>query len=481
MGKMYGTSVTAGATTTITLATGTLPSWAVTGDQVYIYSGNNIANASYTAMTALTVIDGTHFTVPSSGIKSAYQNASGLEVIIGHLLSGMSNAFQQNCATIPPVALTQSKAAGPLGMDQAFSLDLEPAGLSSVLWFLGDTPWATAAGKDRTTTMNYIHNTLGIQHGGNYLLDYDISGTPKSGSDTIDFYATTPGETNPVQVINTKRPGTYVYPVSGICINEYCTLLGIQITTRNLYPTMGLVWVKNIKNGSAVRLPSDWDYVEIDPNPFPEGMPTSSNTTQWVKYTDDEGTWVLCMGIGSTNGQNRNIYALRFPFDDLDIDSGGTPYFGNVQYWGGPAGWITADIMQSPQSLFSQLWPSFAIQPTYGGMIDNSGDIFQRSDGMWVCVNKMFIFDFMWFATVNQDMLGPKIPNQAVFKEFWYDAGASQGSPAGFSSYGGRIHKQLTFSGKGVDDLLISYDTNATTTPSDTRTYWPVFLAVGGL
>jgi hypothetical protein len=465
----------------VTLTSGSLASWitAGSGTQVYLFSGTTLKLTAGTYMSVKT--SSTVFTLSAA----ATANLTGLQVVISAKAPGYIYAWQQNCNPIPPTAAAVSLGAGYLGSDGGRSIDLAPAGLSgSVLWTNDDTYWATAASQNRTASAYTVHGCIAIQTGGNYTLNYNTSGSPAAGSDTLTFYAPTAASTTPAVILTAPGlgPGQYIYPYGGICINQYCTLIlcAVFFPVTVAAPTGCIVWINNIKNGSSVQAPNAWNMQTL--SPFGDGIPVPQNSMQWLTYTDSNSVeWVVGYGeaLSSAANQDRNIYAFRWPYSDLNIGSSGTPYFGNVQYWCGPQGWVAADIMQSPQPTFPQLTPLFTPFAWPYAVLDNSGGVYERSDGSYVSVNQIYS------TTVSGAMYFSNAPTitgaYGAWKQFYDDQTTYTSPTSSFVTYGLQTHVEQTWSGQATDDVLVSYATNTTNGLADARTVWPQFLMVSGM
>ena len=242
-------------TNTFSFTASTAPTGAYTSN-----SGTAVITTQIKAITAgpPAVID-----LGAAGAITA--SATGLKIVIAQRLRTWENAWFQNCSSIPPNAATNtSVAAGYMASDGHNSMDLSPSGLNAALWFLDDTYWATASGQTRSAC-TFVHNGVAVQSGGNYYINYTTGGVPGTGSDTLTFYAPTAGATTPYPLFTPgNRPQDvqrFDYPVGGININPYCTIVSCFSTGLGApYPlvnmTSCLYWINNISTAGVVTLSS---------------------------------------------------------------------------------------------------------------------------------------------------------------------------------------------------------------------------------
>lgn len=288
MASMVGTlSHTDGQS--VTLTSGLLPLWVSASGtnantditQVYGYgaegSGNDWTSYFHAGTTLLSITDQQHFKI-TPAVTGLGADITGIKIIVSQQWLAATQQWWQNVNYTPsspphqPGASPVSLGAGYLGSDGEVSVDLRPAGANAVLWFNGDTSWATGVSQHQngagTPGATFIHQTMSIQTGGS---------TPHLDTDTMTFYTGNSvggsSTTNPQRLIPAAAPSTWAWLVTQpVCVNQYVLLVAGYPISLSGFNTIGypaVWWVNNPVTSGSATLPWNWTYQRL---PIPGGV-----------------------------------------------------------------------------------------------------------------------------------------------------------------------------------------------------------------
>jgi hypothetical protein len=354
--------------------------------------------------------------------------------------AAMDRTFWYNLGQGPtPNVMSFSMAAGLLGTDRGFSIDLRPCtGSPGVLWTFGDVFWASGIGQDRTVPVadDPFHNIVALQRGGTY----DLS------RDTMQWSVP--------NIFPVPAGSGTVWPSGGICVNKQTIIVAAQsVTPTNTYPSWIIYRITNFYRDGQITNPNMWTIAILDSTAYAGPWPGAGGS--WVR----DGDYVY-VGGAPQGGNSPSLYLSRIPFADL---TAAPPTLANLQWWTA-SGWQSNP---APSSILS----------IHSGNDDADGDwgFYRRaSDGKWV---RFQIYQSgpntgKIMYDVVQNLTDPILGDGMVA----YSPPSPGGFPvpAGVRLYMAIPHPEQTWAGKRPNDVLITWDDASAVGPAtDMRTYWP--------
>jgi hypothetical protein len=341
-----------------------------------------------------------------------------------------------------------SIAAGYMGSDVATSIDL---GGTRILWLLGDTFWATAAGQTRSQCL-FLRNAVALQTG-----SYDL------GSATLTFYAgiapdgtgSTPGSFFPE-----FGPANAIWPISGCMIDDKLLITCFDVQPANNSFGFGVAGWRAILIDNPSAAPSAWIKTVVE-------VPSADTEPAFTVSLIDPGDgYVYNYG----QGKDEAMYVMRWP--RLDAKAGRLM---DPEYWYGSSfGW-TRNL---PQGRTRPRPASVCPAPTAG-----DGSIHQQSDGDWLIIQMPGFGGTSLSSATSSSLSGPFGTLTSFYTPPESTATGGGGQPI-YLVYAGKGHPELSWSGKAIDDIACSYATNGTggnSVYTDMNCYWPRFVKVSGL
>ena len=485
----------------VTLTSGSLPTWLTSanygvGAQVTAYttdgSGNSISPLFNVGVdvygrkysnkvpssgipTIATIADSTHFTITAGFVTASPTGYSNLRFYIGKAwLAPQKSFIYQNSNDVKngglnaPTGSDTSAGVGFLGADGGISVDLAPAGISKVAWFFADTYWATTLGQTRANSA-FIHNCIAIQN-------YTGFSAPDLSRDTATFYtryfpeSTFPGL--PAEDVPNGEAQTYYWPQGAICLSNRILLSVLRVQQSSSGFSYDGYSVFSVGNLSAT--PDLWTFTEVA-SPFFTGS-VGASMANWC----DDGTYVYQSGFTS-QVSSYAAYLVRWLKSDVTASPSNLM---RPQYWCGQnIGWVDfssiygSDNISAPDQLGVYYYESIAADAN-GSTWRNSRGVYsmlQASDG--VTPQGIRVRQNATLEPSGNTRLGDVVfypPN---------DVGISATNQSIFWYYAGHIHAEQTWSGQGVDDVVVTYATNlhASTLITDSANYYIQIIRVAGL
>ena len=485
----------------VTLTTGSLPSWITAGAQVSGYKngstvftrvgyGTNFPYQGFLPANRIpsiaSITDSTHFTLTTDpNTSQPFTNGSaltGVRFYIGQLwVDAMNKGVWQNCDSTPPTNSTLSLGDGFFGADGGASISQPPAALAALppgtvgqtLWVYADTWWTLNAGQQRGAGASFIHNSLSIQ--------YWTGSSPDASIDTQSF-SRGGGASFAGSVVPETPPANYIWLLGGLWRDDNTLILvggrvstkpgfGIGITTTG----DGALFVSNPRD-----FPDQWNITEI---PYWGGEQISmAMSSNFVK----DGSYYYAM---SNNwGNAGGVAIVRYPASDIEATP---PSMMNPEWWCGQEfGWVGTWAYDPAFPIPAQQYPILA-SDGYLLLPDSQGELVQDSNGDWLLIQGG---QYQTPAGIRARNLGSSLATltnvtsngNSTFGDllFYPPSDVSVSSGNAIWIYSCKAHPEQTWSGKTAGDMAISYANNnfGGSGPSpDNANYWVQLLRIAGL
>lgn len=313
------------------------------------------------------------------------------------------------------------------GGDGGGSVDL---GSTRVLWFFNDPFIRTAGGQARSAAA-IIRNCVAIQS-----VSYDLSAA------TMTYYcggggmgSASPASFFPEHVSSSGLP-FWSWGGSGVMLDGVLLIFVTRVS-----PVVGgafnVVGYDVILVDNPTAAPSAWELKYLEP--------PKDGVLAYIANVQDGGDGYVYASAGA-NDAARSLMWVRWDRARAKVGDLSGP-----QYWRGAFGWSQRDQGRPPRS---PVYQAGATSSPTGGVVPRASDYALVASPGFGSVGISLKY------ALNAARTGPFGALSTVFTPYGTDPNLTL-SGSNYFVYAGGAHPEQTWSGKGANDMLLTYSTNA--------------------
>ena len=480
------------------------PAWTSSGTYVFndivSYSGSYYTSTQYNntnhippysstttnnlpRIASITSLSGFTLTTPlGGGTYTSNVAVSGARFYFGQQFTSAQNHFiYYNSSDQPPITASYAINNGYFGSDGASSIDL---GNGTAMWIFADTFWSDSALTYRNNC-SFIHNCIAIQTRSGSYFDASV--------DNFTFYSDQWRDATAKSFFNNDNQLTYHWPMGGFLTNNRLFLIldnVEQVANGLTTPGTDLVEVTNYSTAT----PSNYTYSKVHLYKASFGSMVASN---WTEETDGSGNTYLYTVF------NGGFQATIVRFLKSDIIGGSSPNLSNIQFfcYDGASGtykWMTQNDLHDPDGMPSNLFKPIVRMTGAFQNVDNNPTLCKSpSSGQWMWETGTIYSDTPRSINVkySNTLYNYDFGDQSNRGDMIYFApinvAADTTQQSALWIYGIKFHPEQKWSGWNNDGILLSYNTNLTggvngvvgnfNASGPACNYWPQLIQIAGI
>ena len=452
---------------------------------------NNIPPYSATINSNLpriaSIASSTRFTITTPLGGGTYTNGvavTGARFYFGQPFTSAQNYFiYYNSVNQPPITTSYAITNGYFGSDGASSIDL---GNGTAMWIFADTFWSDGPTTNRNDC-TFIHNCIAIQTMSGSYFDASV--------DNFTFYNKTYRDSTAKPFFNDNNQLTYSWPMGGFLSGGRLFLIMDNVEQFQTGLTTPGTDIMEVTNYSTASSPANYTYARTPLYKLNFGSMVGAN---WVEETDSNGvTYLYTMMTGG-------FYATIVRFLKSDIVSGtGSPNFANIQFFcydgsSGNYAWVNYNNFYDQDGVPSMEFKPIVRVTGYAQNVDNNSALCKSpSSGQWmwqcgtVFSNTPRAITVKYSSNLYNYDFGDTTNRGDMIYFAPIDIATNTTQESALWIYGAKFHPEQKWSGWNNDGVLLSYNTNLIggvdgvvgnfNASGPATNYWPQLVQIAGL